>query len=148
VSDFSLDARLEADCARLAESEQSLLLLRNDARFPWLILVPKQSVTELHELPAQAQNLALSESLALASALRKMAGVEKINLAAIGNIVRQLHIHVIGRRVGDAAWPGVVWGHPGAISYEGSQIQEFQRRLRAALAGDGAHFGRGWTWSD
>ncbi len=110
MSDFVLDARLASDCHTLGRLDNTLLLLMDNALFPWMILVPMVEVTELHELEWESQLQLLSQIDLLSTYLKREYSVDKINVAAIGNIVRQLHIHVVGRSETDHCWPGVVWG--------------------------------------
>jgi diadenosine tetraphosphate (Ap4A) HIT family hydrolase len=115
---FSLHPRLEADTVFVADWTLSRVLLMNDARYPWLILVPRRAdAVELFELD-EADRAVLTEEIARASrglkALRKAA---KINIGALGNLVPQLHVHVVARSPGDAAWPGPVWGQGAAVPY-------------------------------
>lgn len=108
---FKLDARLAADTAFIADWNLSRVLLMDDARFPWLILVPRRAgVFELDDL-APADRTGLTREIDRAMGLlREAVPCDKLNIGALGNIVRQLHVHVIARREGDAAWPGPVWG--------------------------------------
>lgn len=113
VDGFTVHPRLLADCHRLRRFALSHVLLHRNAGLPWLILVPEvgAEIAELHELDA-AQRRALDEELdAVARFLKQGLGAHKINVAAIGNIVPQLHVHVVGRRRDDPCWPGVVWGN-------------------------------------
>ncbi|WP_397595574.1 HIT domain-containing protein [Silanimonas sp.] len=109
---FTLDPRLEADSVFIADGPLSQLRLVDDARFPWLVLVPRvPRATEWIDLDGASQRLLLAEINQAGALLRvHFAPVEKLNIGALGNIVRQLHVHVVGRREGDAAWPGPVWG--------------------------------------
>ena len=112
MSEFQLDERLEADSSLLATFELCELRLMQDSRWPWLILVPRRAgVAEIFDLDPYDQNMLTMEVNVVGAALKKATGAEKINIAAIGNIVRQLHVHVIARSPGDANWPGPVWGH-------------------------------------
>lgn len=113
VDGFTVHPRLLADCHYLGRFALSHVLLHGNAGLPWFILVPEvgAEVTELHELDA-AQRRALDEELdVVARFLKQALGAHKINVAAIGNIVAQLHVHVVGRRRDDPCWPGVVWGN-------------------------------------
>jgi diadenosine tetraphosphate (Ap4A) HIT family hydrolase len=112
MSDFKLHPRLEADTFLVGDWPLSRLLLMNDARYPWLILVPRRiGVSEISDLD-ESDRVMLIEEIAHASAgLKRISGVPKINIGALGNLVPQLHIHVVARSSGDAAWPGPVWGH-------------------------------------
>ena len=108
---FELHPRLAADCAHLAELELSTLLLMNDARFPWCILVPRlPGLKDLHDVPRARWQTLFQEIDAVSRALQSATGAHKLNVAALGNQVPQLHIHVIARATDDAAWPGPVWG--------------------------------------
>jgi diadenosine tetraphosphate (Ap4A) HIT family hydrolase len=90
----------------------------NDARFPWLILVPRRNdLSELIDLDAADRAILMEEIAAASAVLRARPGVDKINVGALGNIVRQLHVHVVARSVGDATWPGPVWGAGAAVRY-------------------------------
>jgi len=129
---FSLDPRLAADTLDIGDLPLSRVLLMKDARYPWLILTPRRAgLTEIIELapPERAQ---LMEEIALAAqALRQTAPCDKLNIGALGNVVRQLHVHVIARRVGDTAWPGPVWGVGQAVAYE--NIEARLSALKSAL---------------
>ncbi len=107
---FALHPRLAADATEIARWPLSRVLLMNDARFPWLILVPERpSLREIHDLAA-ADRAILAEEIARASRLlQDCLKADKINVAALGNQVPQLHVHVIARFVGDPAWPNPVW---------------------------------------
>lgn len=118
---FVLHPRLEADAFFVADWPLCRVLLMNDARYPWLILVPRrEGATEMMDLPVQARALLMEEIAKAGEAVRGRAGVTKVNIGALGNLVPQLHVHVLGRHPGDPAWPGPVWGHSPAVSYETS----------------------------
>ena len=125
MSNFLLHPRLEADTAFVADWPLCTLLLMNDARYPWLILAPRRPVMmEIHQL-APGDRAALMEEVTRASLiLRDIPGIEKINVGALGNKVPQLHVHVIGRHMGDPAWPGPVWGHSQARPYTAREQAE------------------------
>ena len=134
-NDFALDGRLAADTRHLASLPLCELLLMNDARFAWLVLVPRRAgMVEIADLTAAEQRTLWSEVNQAAAALRACAPCDKLNLGALGNIVRQLHVHVVARREGDAAWPGPVWGSGPAQPYAPAALDEFGARLRRALA--------------
>jgi diadenosine tetraphosphate (Ap4A) HIT family hydrolase len=108
---FALDPRLEADSHLLANGPLSQLRLVDDLRFPWLLLVPRVGgASELADLDRAAQHSLLEEIDGAGVLLRGWQACDKLNLGALGNVVRQLHVHLVGRREGDAAWPGPVWG--------------------------------------
>ena len=134
MQNFILDPRLEADTTLIADWALSRVLLMEDARFPWLVLVPRRaSASELHDL-SHAERLVLIEEIARGGrGLAGLTGVSKINVGALGNIVPQLHVHVVARKQSDAAWPGPVWGHGAAIPYEGEARDALISQLRQAL---------------
>lgn len=135
MSGFMLDPRLEADSVFVADLALSQLRLQNDARYVWCVLVPRrEKLTELDDLPASDRAALIEEAVAVGGAIRAIASVDKINTGALGNIVRQLHVHVIGRREGDAAWPGPVWGHGAAEPYEPAALEARITALRKAAA--------------
>jgi diadenosine tetraphosphate (Ap4A) HIT family hydrolase len=108
---FELDARLAVDSHLLADGPLSQLRLVDDLRFPWLLLVPRVGgASELADLDAAAQQQLLAEINAAAALLRAWQAFDKLNLGALGNVVRQFHVHLVGRSEGDPAWPGPVWG--------------------------------------
>jgi len=118
---FTLDPRLAADSIFIADLSLSQLRLMNDSRFPWLVLVPRlDEAVEWTDLDNERQVELLSEINRAAMLLRAVAPCDKLNIGALGNIVRQLHVHVVARRVGDAAWPGPVWGSGLAVAYDES----------------------------
>ena len=135
MTDFVLDPRLAADTAFIADGPLSQVRLMDDTRFPWLVLVPRvNGVSEWLELDGGQQRLLLAEINQAGQLIRAQPGVEKLNLGALGNIVRQLHVHLIGRHDGDPAWPGPVWGHGAAVRHApaalATQIDAWRRRLR------------------
>ena len=110
MSTFVLDKQLQMDTHPIAVHQGLHILLHRNATIPWFIVVPETEVAEVFELSSeQSQGLQKLQAI-LGSYLQKEHHAEKINVAAIGNIVRQLHIHIIGRRSDDPCWPGVVWG--------------------------------------
>jgi diadenosine tetraphosphate (Ap4A) HIT family hydrolase len=132
--DFTLDPRLEADTQHVASLPLCDVLLMNDARYAWLILVPRRNgMVEMLDLPEAAQQTLWQEIHRVAAVLRDAVPCDKLNIGALGNIVRQLHVHVIARREGDAAWPGPVWGHGRAEPYAESALQSRLALLRERL---------------
>ena len=135
MDEFTLDARLKADCLPITRLELCELLLMNDKRWPWIILVPRvMNGVEIHHLSSETQKLLAFETSAVAAVLAKISGCEKINSAALGNIVRQLHVHVIGRSTGDDGWPGPVWGHGQRRPYVGEEADTLISAFRKELA--------------
>jgi diadenosine tetraphosphate (Ap4A) HIT family hydrolase len=110
-SPFILDERLAQDALFIADLALSRVMLMNDTRYPWLILVPRRAgVTELTDLTIGDQATLLAEINRAAAAIGKIAAFDKLNIGMLGNVVSQLHVHIVGRRHGDDAWPGPVWG--------------------------------------
>jgi diadenosine tetraphosphate (Ap4A) HIT family hydrolase len=110
---FQIHAQLLADCHRLGRFDFCHVLLNKNAALPWFILVPETSATDLLELSVEQRNAALNEAAALARFVKQELGYPKVNFAAIGNVVPQLHLHVVGRKPQDICWPAPVWGHLG-----------------------------------
>ena len=135
MTDFVLDPRLAADSAYIADGPLSQVRLMDDTRFPWLVLVPRvNGASEWLELDGGQQRLLLAEINQAGQLIRAQPGVEKLNIGALGNIVRQLHVHLVGRHESDPAWPGPVWGHGAAVRHApaalATQIDAWRRRLR------------------
>lgn len=111
MTDFFLNERLSADSLPLCQTDMSLLRVSRDARFPWLILIPKRDgLAELVDLPPEDETRVMADVRAASLALREATKCDKLNVASLGNMVRQLHIHIVARFEGDAAWPGPIWG--------------------------------------
>jgi len=135
LNEFTLDAWLKADCLPVTRLELCDLLLMDDARWPWVILVPRVAgAVEIHLLSSETQKLLAIETSMVAAALAKISGCEKINSAALGNIVRQLHIHVVGRSADDDGWPGPVWGYGQRREYVGDDADSLINALKKELA--------------
>lgn len=135
MSDFELDPRLAADSVFVADGPLSQVRLMDDARFPWLVLVPRVAgASEWIDLDGGQQRLLLAELNQVSRLLQAEPGVRKLNLGALGNIVRQLHVHLVGRHEGDAAWPGPVWGSGPAQRFAPDERQQrveaWAQRLR------------------
>lgn len=136
-ADFELDPRLQADTQPVSALPLCDVLLMKDARFPWLILVPRVAgCTEILDLPERARELLWQEINHAGAALREVVPCDKLNIGALGNIVRQLHVHVVARQEGDAAWPGPVWGHGRAEPYQGDALSSVVQKLRSVLPGE------------
>lgn len=132
---FELHATLAADTFVIADLDLSRLLLMNDAQYPWCILVPRRGgIREIYELDEADQQVLWRESAALGRAMMKAFGGVKLNVAALGNVVPQLHLHHIVRFENDPAWPGPVWGKVPAKPYEDAGRRTFVERLRPHLA--------------
>lgn len=115
---FELHELLKRDTYQIAESDLCQLLLHKDANYPWFILVPKRAdITEIFQLTEQEQSQLLKESSLLSKALCQVFSADKLNVAALGNVCPQLHVHHIVRFKADATWPAPVWGKVDAIEY-------------------------------
>lgn len=131
---FKLPLALEQDCLFIKDLSLSSLLLKNDARFLWLILVPRrENVTEIFELTPVDQNLLFSEIMELSPLLKSFNNADKLNIGALGNIVPALHIHMIGRHKADPLWPNPVWGMGEATPYSKEESQVIIQKLRKIL---------------
>ena len=128
---FTLDARLNNDCFKLAETTTSLWLLFNNSHFPWFIIVPKTQIEELYLLPLELQAELQQQSALISEFVATQFACDKLNVAAIGNIVKQMHLHIIGRSETDPCWPGVVWGTEYKSPYEKSDVQVIQAKLQS-----------------
>ena len=134
---FVLDSRLEQDTLLLGDFPLCRLLLMNDSSYPWFILVPRrEEVSELFQLDSADQQLLWRETTELAEKLKDTFGADKMNVATLGNVVSQLHMHVIARRRGDAAWPAPVWGHRPAQPYTDEQVEAIRQKLKLVLTDD------------
>lgn len=130
--EFQLHPRLAADCIKIGRLPLSLLLLLDDARYPWFVLVPQRAgMTEVFELPAAEQQQLWHESAQLSQHMKQAFHADKMNIGSLGNLVPQLHVHHIARFTSDPAWPGPVWGHSEPEPYQKLRISE-----RIAMASD------------
>jgi diadenosine tetraphosphate (Ap4A) HIT family hydrolase len=131
---WTLHPQLEGDASTIGDLPLSRLLLANDANFPWLLLVPRRaSASEIIDL-TQSEQIALTAEIASVSrALRAVTSCDKLNVAALGNVVPQLHVHVIARRRDDPAWPKPVWGAVPARAYDPAARERLAAALRREL---------------
>ena len=135
MTDFTLDRRLETESVLIEDLRLCQVRLMNDARWPWLILVPRiVGASEIHDLTNADQALLAKETTLVAAGLKRLTKAEKINSAAIGNIVRQLHVHVIARSTGDANWPGPVWGFEKRQDYQAAELALMIEKIRRELS--------------
>ena len=135
AKDFELDFRLDADCLYLVDWPLCRVLRMNDRAYPWLILVPRRTgIREIIDLESTDQQALLAEVARASRALRKALKPEKLNVAALGNVVPQLHVHVVARFVEDAAWPRPIWGvqSPARFSPDEAEVEVIQWRERLA----------------
>lgn len=131
---FQLDERLQQDTCWLADLPLCRVLLMNDARYPWLILVPRvAAVSEVFELDEAQQQQLWDETRLLARALQQVFGADKMNLGALGNVVRQLHMHLVVRMEGDDSWPAPVWSRGVAQPYSETEQDAVRREMLRAL---------------
>lgn len=134
---FVLDARLQQDTLPIGDFSLCRLLLSNDANYPWFILVPRRAdISELFQLDTGDQQQMWRETTFLAEVLKDSFDADKMNVATLGNVVSQLHMHVIVRRHEDAAWPAPVWGRQPAQPYTDEQLAAVIERLRLVLTED------------
>jgi diadenosine tetraphosphate (Ap4A) HIT family hydrolase len=134
---FTLDPQLQKDTIAIASLPLCELLLMNDANYPWLILVPRrEGARELLELSAEDQLQFLAESNAISRLLQTQFSAEKLNIAALGNVVAQLHIHHVARFAGDAVWPKPIWGAMPAVAYQQEALAEVIELIYGSLAMD------------
>jgi len=131
---FSLHPRLAAGAGLITELALCKVLLKDESRWPWLILVPaRANLSELHQLTDSDAATLMGELRRASAAIAALEGVTKVNVGALGNEVPQLHVHVVGRWPGDAAWPGPVWGVGGKIACAAEALRQRVDVLRAAI---------------
>jgi len=134
---FELDERLQRDTVMVGRFPLSLLLLNKDANYPWCILVPARlAIQEIYELAARDRQQLLDESCRLGAVLTKLFSPDKLNIAALGNVVPQLHLHHIVRYRNDPAWPAPVWGAVPPLDYSAGDLSARQRLIADYLAGE------------
>ncbi|AZE91000.1 HIT domain-containing protein [Pseudomonas orientalis] len=134
---FALDQRLQQDTVAIGDFPLCRLLLSNDSNYPWFILVPRiNAISEVFQLDVADQQRLWQETTSLAQLLNEGLGADKMNIGALGNVVSQLHVHVIVRNRDDAAWPAPVWGRHPAVPYRPEQVAAIRSRLRELLPAD------------
>lgn len=133
---FELDPSLANDCIVLGELRLSRLLLMNNTLLPWFILVPRVTVEEIYQLQPEEQQLLLQEVNAVSVFAQKTFDADKLNIGAIGNIVSQMHIHIVARKKTDCCWPGVVWGVQQREAYAEATLAALREQVQH-------HFGEG-----
>ena len=138
---FALDPRLQQDTLHVGDFPLCRLLLMNDSSYPWFILVPRRAeVSEVFQLDEADQRSLWRETTLLAEVLKDTFKADKMNIATLGNVVSQLHMHVIVRRRSDAAWPAPVWGRQPAVPYTEELVREVRDKLRLVLNGEDFRF--------
>jgi diadenosine tetraphosphate (Ap4A) HIT family hydrolase len=139
VAEFVLDPAFVATAAALGDLPLCHARLQLDARYPWIVLIPRVGAArELEDLPAADRARLMEETVLAGAAVRAAARVlglpvDKLNVGALGNVTPQLHVHVLGRRVGDPAWPGPVWGHSPGAAYEPEMLDRAIAEARRGL---------------
>lgn len=134
TNSFQLDPRLAADTVHVCDAPLSRVLLMNDANYPWLILVPRRAgMRELIDLSQADQAALWAEIARVSEVLRGLFSPDKLNVAALGNVVSQLHVHLIARYASDPSWPAPVWGRAPAVPYEEAAREALLSDLRQAL---------------
>jgi len=134
---FALDSRLQQDTLVIGDFPLCRLLLSNDNHYPWFILVPRrEDISELFQLDVADQQQLWRETTTLAELLKDSFDADKLNVATLGNVVSQLHMHVIVRKRDDDAWPAPVWGKHPASPYSAEQVATIRERLRLVLTED------------
>ncbi|WP_444679186.1 HIT family protein [Halomonas sp. E19] len=136
MHDLALDERLAQDSYPVTELPLCQLRVMNDRRYCWLLLIPRRDhVSEVFDLDDADQRQLWHEATRLGALLKEMTDCDKINIATLGNVVAQLHVHVVARRRDDPAWPGPVWGHGQAEPYDLDTLAEVRDPLLAQLDG-------------
>jgi diadenosine tetraphosphate (Ap4A) HIT family hydrolase len=131
---WTLHPQLQRDTINIGDLPLARVLIINDANYPWLLLVPRRTaVVEIIDLDERDQAQLMTEIARVGRALKAVTQCDKLNIAALGNIVPQLHVHVIARRQGDPAWPRPVWGHAPPLAYDKAELGEFVGELRRQI---------------
>ena len=139
MAEFTIDPAFIATSAVLGDLPLCHARLQLDARYPWIVLIPRQAgLREIEDLSAGDRIRLIEETVLAGAAVRAVAqvlglAVDKLNIGALGNVTPQLHVHVLGRRIGDPAWPGPVWGHSPAGPFVGEALAEAVAAARVAL---------------
>jgi diadenosine tetraphosphate (Ap4A) HIT family hydrolase len=131
---WSLHPLLAKDTINIGDLPLSRVLVINDANYPWLLLVPRRTdANEVIDLNEVEQAQLMTEIARVARALKDVTGCDKLNIAALGNVVPQLHVHIIARRTGDAAWPRPAWGAVAAIEHDKAELEAFIGAIRRKI---------------
>ena len=131
ASDWSLHSQLQKDTIDIGDLPLCRVLVIKDAHYPWLLLVPRRpDAVEIIDLEEVEQAQLMTEISRVARALKAITQCDKLNVAALGNVVPQLHVHIIARRTGDAAWPRPVWGVAPPLAHDAAEVQTFISALR------------------
>ena len=134
MTEFTLHRQLEADTAFITDLPLSRMLLINDSHYPWIVLVPRRAnATEIYKLNHSDQTQLLSESAQICRVMEALFSPDKMNVAAIGNMVPQLHLHHVARFTSDIAWPAPVWGFAPSAAYDAKILESTVKRIREGL---------------
>jgi diadenosine tetraphosphate (Ap4A) HIT family hydrolase len=134
ASDWSLHSQLKKDTIDIGDLPLCRVLVIKDAHYPWLLLVPRrEGAVEIIDLDEVAQAQLMTEVARVGRALKEITNCDKLNIAALGNLVPQLHVHVIARRTSDAAWPRPVWGVMPPLAHDAEEVQNFITALRRKI---------------
>jgi diadenosine tetraphosphate (Ap4A) HIT family hydrolase len=134
MSNWVLHPQLARDTIVLGDLPLSRVLIVNDANWPWLLLVPRRDeVNEIIDLDEVAQAQLMTEVTRVARALKTVTECDKLNIAALGNVVPQLHVHVIARRSGDAGWPKPIWGAAPPLPHDKAELERFTSAIRPKI---------------
>jgi diadenosine tetraphosphate (Ap4A) HIT family hydrolase len=135
MTDFALDPVIASLTQTIADWPLSRVFVYNDSRYHWGLLVPRRAgAVEICDLAARDQAQLMTEIVKLSDLIRVLPGVEKLNVGALGNMVPQLHVHVIGRYKGDPSWPGPVWGHSPPIPWPAPGEAPLARAMARAVS--------------
>ena len=133
-STWALHPQLQQDTIDIGDLPLSRVLVIKDANYPWLLLVPRRDkASEITDLDEVAQGQLMTEINRVGRALKEITKCDKLNVAALGNVVPQLHVHIIARRTGDAAWPRPVWGVMPPLAHDAAEVQNFISALRRKI---------------
>jgi diadenosine tetraphosphate (Ap4A) HIT family hydrolase len=134
ASDWSLHTQLQKDTIDIGDLPLCRVLVVKDANYPWLMLVPRRpDVVEIIDLGEVEQSQLMTEITRVSRAVKELTKCDKLNIAALGNMVPQLHVHVIARRNSDAAWPRPVWGTVPVLAHDAGEVQGFISELRRKI---------------
>jgi diadenosine tetraphosphate (Ap4A) HIT family hydrolase len=133
---FAIDAHLLRECFLLGRLDLCHVMLMNNAALPWFILVPETTATEICDLEPDTLARLFAEANSIARHVRNHFSIDKLNIASIGNVVPQMHVHVIGRRRNDYCWPGPVWGTPPPARYAPETVAAVAASLATELGSD------------
>jgi diadenosine tetraphosphate (Ap4A) HIT family hydrolase len=133
-SDWSLHPQLQRDTINIGDLPLSRVLIINDANYPWMLLVPRRSsAAEIIDLDEVEQAQLMTEIARVGRALKTVTQCDKLNIAALGNVVPQLHVHIIARHQGDIAWPRPVWGQAPPLAYDNADLEKFVSAVRRKI---------------